>query len=161
MQFSQELLNFGYWYHNITTKIWHTLVWRAELPHPVCSWHWHTAHYLLSQNTNYTDLFNPNYSLFWLLQLLLICLPCHGPGGCSLASHCGRKCSLPGQSMWNLWWTKCPATSFSPNTAICLCQFSFHQCSILIPHHLWPVQCAPLQLQEQGTQSHPTPPHKQ
>jgi hypothetical protein len=32
--------------------------------------------------------------------------PCHGSDGQSPASHCGGPGSIPGQSMWDLWWTK-------------------------------------------------------
>ena len=32
--------------------------------------------------------------------------PCRGSGGYSPASHRGGQGSTPGQSMWDLWWTK-------------------------------------------------------
>jgi hypothetical protein len=38
-------------------------------------------------------------------QKLLSRGPCPGSGGYSPASHRGSSGSIPGQSMWDLWWT--------------------------------------------------------
>jgi hypothetical protein len=41
----------------------------------------------------------------------------------AFASHRGGPGSIPGQSMWDLWWTKWQWDSFSPSTSVFSCQF--------------------------------------
>jgi hypothetical protein len=33
----------------------------------------------------------------------------------------GGPCPIPGQFMWDLWWTNCAATGFSPSTSVSSC----------------------------------------
>jgi len=39
-------------------------------------------------------------------------MQCQGSGGQSPASHCEGPCSIPGQSMWDLWWAKLLSARF-------------------------------------------------
>jgi hypothetical protein len=50
----------------------------------------------------------------------------HRLGTYPAASYGGGLGSIPGQAMWNLWWTKWPWGGFSSSTLF-PCQFSFHQ----------------------------------
>jgi hypothetical protein len=58
--------------------------------------------------------------------------PCHGSGGYPPASHRGGPGSIPGQSMWDLWWTKWHWDRFSPEFFGFPLSISFHRCSIII-----------------------------
>ena len=64
--------------------------------------------------------------MLWLkrARLTLIYGPCHGSGGWSPASRRGGPGSIPGRSMWDLWWTKWHWGSFfSPSTSVFPRQF--------------------------------------
>jgi hypothetical protein len=45
-------------------------------------------------------------------------------------SHRGGLCSIPGQSMWDLWWTKWHWDRFFPEYFGFPLSISFHRCSI-------------------------------
>jgi hypothetical protein len=49
--------------------------------------------------------------------------PCHGASGYLLASHRGGLGSRPGQSMWDLWWTKWYCDGFSLSSSVFPCQY--------------------------------------
>jgi hypothetical protein len=60
------------------------------------------------------------------------------PIGCATAQAVSRRTfyhggpvSIPGRSMWDLWWTKWYWDRyFFSSTSVCPCQFFFHWCSI-------------------------------
>jgi hypothetical protein len=56
--------------------------------------------------------------------------PCHSSGGKSPTSHRGGPGSIPGQSMWDLWWTKWHWDRFLPEYFGFPLSLSFHRCSI-------------------------------
>jgi hypothetical protein len=74
------------------------------------------------------------YRVQWLVQTLrnikYIHWPCHGSGGQSPASHRGGPGSIPGQSMWDLWWTKWHWDRFFSMYFGFFLSISFHRCYI-------------------------------
>ena len=56
----------------------------------------------------------------------------HVSGSLSLASHCGDPCTIPGQSMWNMWWTNLHWGMVSSKYFSCPLSMSFLQCAIFI-----------------------------
>jgi len=63
----------------------------------------------------------------------------HGLGGQSPTSHRGGLSSIPGQSVWNLWWTKWHYDRFLSQHFGFPLSVSFHQWSILIIMFVIPV----------------------
>ena len=69
-----------------------------------------------------------NYDAFYSLSLI----SCHGLGDWSPVFHCVGPGFIPGQSIWDLWWTKGHWDRlFSEYLGFPL-SISLHQCSVLI-----------------------------
>jgi hypothetical protein len=49
-----------------------------------------------------------------------------------MASHRGDPGSIPGQVMWDLWWTKWHWGKFSPSTSVSLANPHSTNCSIMV-----------------------------
>jgi hypothetical protein len=73
---------------------------------------------------NFTDK-----STFFFVRFVLG-RPCNGSDGYSPASHRGGPGSIPGQSMWDLWWTKWHWDRFFSEYFGFPLSISFHRCSI-------------------------------
>jgi hypothetical protein len=74
----------------------------------------------------------------------------------TLASHRGGQGSIPGQVMWDLWWTKWHWGRFSPSTLVSPANPHSTDCSIIIIDHPGLVQQANSGRRTKWTQSHPT-----
>jgi hypothetical protein len=53
----------------------------------------------------------------------------------SSPSHRGGLGSVPGQVMWDLWWTKWHWGTFSPSTSVSPASPHSTDCSIIIIYH--------------------------
>jgi hypothetical protein len=58
--------------------------------------------------------------------------PCHDSGGYSPAFHRRGPDSVPGQSMWDLWWTKWQWEKLFSEYFGAFCQLPYIQCSLFI-----------------------------
>jgi hypothetical protein len=64
--------------------------------------------------------------------------------------------SIPGQVMWDLWWTKWHCGRFSPSTSVSPANIHSTDCSIIIIYHPGLVQQANSGRRTKWTQSHHT-----
>jgi hypothetical protein len=84
----------------------------------------------LNTNPQLTTNDDASCTEFWSAVFLLIIQiyniyqfwPCHGSGKWSPAYHCEGPVSIPGQSIWDLWWTRGICQVFSPSTSVFLDQ---------------------------------------
>jgi hypothetical protein len=77
-----------------------------------------------------------------------------------MASHRGGPGSIPGQVMWDLWWTKWHWGRFSPNTSVSPANFHSTDCSTLIVYHPGWYNRPNIGRRTKWTQSYPTPRNK-
>lgn len=107
----------------------------------------------LVQSTLYLDIFR-NFEVVWIVSVTFTVRDewqrhhqqqLFTDRAVAQASHRGDAGSIPGQSMCDLWWTKCTATGFSSSTSLFPCQHG--QCFIII-HSSYHRRCVTFSTEE-------------
>jgi len=70
--------------------------------------------------------------MFYLMVLSIDQMASHCSGAQSSASHCQVRGSIPGLSMWDVWWTKGNKINIFSEDCDSPLPISIHQCSIVI-----------------------------